>query len=266
MKPARYAGLWNPARRLILSAAHGSARSTRPSTRQGQLPELEQLWTTIASKNMIVLSPQAQRVADLVIAVEAVLRLPPLLRPLHLAGLYNKYRATGPLPDLMSILGALDRTPVTALLQPVLDVNKLKRSLVVTGTNLNLQTSESFFAFVGSPGATTPVEDAQETFIASTKLAHAITAENYLTVKAGPARFMRRCSSSRCSAAASATSLFAIWRDSTNVFRSFAKGSSFGFIVSPGLSRDTCAPFRRLYIGVALKVKRRDRKSSSTAA
>jgi len=147
---------------------------------QDQLSQLEQLWTTIASNNMIVLSSQAQLVADFVTAVEAVLRLPMPLWLFHALGLYKKYRAIGPLSQLMSTVGALDRSPVTALLKPVLDINKLKRSLVVTGTNVNLQTSESFFAFVGSPGATIAVEDLQKAFIASATLAHPITAENYL--------------------------------------------------------------------------------------
>ena len=147
---------------------------------QDQLSQLEQLWTTIASKNLTVLSSPAQRVADFVTAVEAALRLPKLLWPFRVLGLYNKYRAIGPLPQLLATLGALDRSPVTALLKPVLDINKLKRSLVVTGTNVNLQTSESFFAFVGSPGAKVAVDELQKAFIASAKLTHPITAENYL--------------------------------------------------------------------------------------
>jgi predicted acylesterase/phospholipase RssA len=147
---------------------------------QGLVEELEELWKTIASKNIVTLSPQAQRVMDFASGFEAVLKLNPALWPFHVLGLIKKYKALGPLPSLMSMLGALDRSPVTALLRPVLNFNNIRCSLVVTGTNVNLQTSESFFAFVAPAGSTPTADDLQKAFLANAESARPITTENYL--------------------------------------------------------------------------------------
>ncbi|HTU70289.1 MAG TPA: patatin-like phospholipase family protein [Candidatus Baltobacteraceae bacterium] len=147
---------------------------------QGLIEELEGLWKTIAGKNIVTLSPTAQRVMDFVSELEAVLKLNPALWAFHVLGLIKKYKAMGPLPELMAMLGALDRSPVTALLQPVLNFDNIRCSLVVTGTNVNLQTSESFFAFAAPAGGTPTAVDLQKAFLANAKSAHPITAENYL--------------------------------------------------------------------------------------
>jgi predicted acylesterase/phospholipase RssA len=146
---------------------------------QDLLPELEQAWKTIASRNIIMLSPEMQSIQALVTSFEGFLKLPIWLWPFHIAGLLNLYHAIGPIAQLRSILSALDRTAIAELLQPVLSANDLKRSLVVTATNVTLQTSESFYAFV-DPRPGTEVNVLQQTFIANAGPAHQLNSQNFL--------------------------------------------------------------------------------------
>jgi predicted acylesterase/phospholipase RssA len=146
---------------------------------QDLLPELEQMWKSIASRNIIALSPEAQSVKNFLTGFEDFLKLPKWIWAVHILGLCKLYRAIGPIAQLRSLLSALDRTPIAELLQPVLNTNNLKRSLVVTATNVTLQTSESFYAFV-DPNPGPEVNALQQTFIAKAGPAHQLTSQNFL--------------------------------------------------------------------------------------
>jgi len=146
---------------------------------QGLLPELEQTWKSIASRNIITPSAEVQHIREFVIGFEHFLTVPKAVWIFHILGLLKLYRAIGPIAQLGSLLSALDRSAIAALLQPVLNVNNLKRSLLVTATNVTRQTAESFYAFVDSnPGAA--VSALQQTFIANAGLSHQLTSENFL--------------------------------------------------------------------------------------
>jgi predicted acylesterase/phospholipase RssA len=148
---------------------------------QDLLPELEQTWKSIASRNIITPSPKVQSIKNFVVGFEDFLKVPKLARAFHILGLFNLYRKIGPITELRSLLSALDRTGIAELLRPVLNVNNLKRSLVVAATNVTLQTSESFYTFVDpSPGAA--VNALQQTFIANAGPSRRLTNDNFLDV------------------------------------------------------------------------------------
>jgi predicted acylesterase/phospholipase RssA len=141
--------------------------------------ELESLWRSISGKNIIKLSDSAQHIADFVSALEDFLKLPKIVWPFHIPSLLGKYRAIGPMAELRTMLGVLDRSAIATLLQPQLSFDGLTRSLVITGTNATLQTSESFYAFVAQPEGV-PVNQLQENFLRNATLARPLTAENFL--------------------------------------------------------------------------------------
>jgi predicted acylesterase/phospholipase RssA len=146
---------------------------------QDLLPELEQTWKSIASRSIIALSPEAESIKNFITGFEDLLKLPKWVWAVHIVGLCKLYHAIGPIAQLRSLLSALDRAPIAELLQPVLNINNLKRSLVVTATNVTLQTSESFYAFV-DPNPGPEVNALQQAFIAKAGPAHRLTSENVL--------------------------------------------------------------------------------------
>jgi NTE family protein len=114
--------------------------------------ELEQLWRTIASRNIITLIPQAQHVQEFVTGFEDFLKLPldaKIFRIPHIVELYGRI---GSKVALLSLLGIVDRTPISAVLTGKLNVNNLTRSLIISATNITQETADSFYAFVRSDG------------------------------------------------------------------------------------------------------------------
>src|SRR5579871_4931395 len=77
---------------------------------QDMLPELEQMWKSIASRDVITLSPEVQRIKDFVVGFEDFLRVPKVVWPFHIPGLLKLYREIGPIAQLRSLLSALDRS------------------------------------------------------------------------------------------------------------------------------------------------------------
>jgi NTE family protein len=73
------------------------------------LPELGQMWKSIASRNIIAVSPEAQSVKNFIAGFEDFLKLPKWIRPVHILGLCKLYHAISPVAQLRSLLSALDR-------------------------------------------------------------------------------------------------------------------------------------------------------------
>jgi predicted acylesterase/phospholipase RssA len=120
---------------------------------QDMLHELEQLWKSIASSSIIALVPEAQHVKDFVVGFEDFLKLPldaKIFRLPHICELYTRIGSTG---ALLSLLGVLDRTPVTQVLKGKLNIDNLKHSLVVATTNITQETVDSFYTFVATEDA-----------------------------------------------------------------------------------------------------------------
>ncbi|HEY5021866.1 MAG TPA: patatin-like phospholipase family protein [Gemmatimonadaceae bacterium] len=115
-------------------------------------PDLEQLWKSIAGSNLITLIPQAQHVQDFVVGFEDFLKLPLVAKVIRIPHIIELYGRIGSKVALMSLLGLVDRSSVTAILSQKLNVNNLKRSLIITATNITQEASESFYAFVGTSG------------------------------------------------------------------------------------------------------------------
>jgi NTE family protein len=116
------------------------------------LEDLEQLWRTIATRNIITLIPQAQHVQEFVVGFEDFLKLPldaKIFRIPHIVELFGRI---GSKVALLSLLGIVDRTPLTKILTGKLNVNNLTRSLIITATNITQETADSFYAFVQSDG------------------------------------------------------------------------------------------------------------------
>jgi predicted acylesterase/phospholipase RssA len=148
---------------------------------QNLLPELEQTWKNIASQNIISPSPEIQNIENFVTGFEDLLKIPKEVWVFHILGLLKLYHQIGPVAQLGSLLSALDRTAIAKILEPVLNANNLKHSLVVTATNVTLQTPESFYAFV-DPNPGPAVTALQQTFVANAGPARRLTRDNFLDV------------------------------------------------------------------------------------
>lgn len=164
----------------------------------GLLADLEQLWKSIASRNIITLIPQAQHVQEFVTGFEDFLKLPldaKLFRIPHIVDLYGRI---GSKVAILSLLGVVDRTPITRILTGKLNVNNLKRSLIVTATNITQETADSFYAFVRSDGIPdeTKVQNAylgrvglQNYPLSNTNFLSAVEASSTIPLAFGPVMF-----------------------------------------------------------------------------
>jgi len=78
--------------------------------------DLEQLWRSIASRNVITLIPQAQHVQEFVTGFEDFLKLPLDAKIFHLPHIVELYGRIGSKVALLSLLGVVDRAPLTSIL------------------------------------------------------------------------------------------------------------------------------------------------------
>ncbi len=120
---------------------------------QDLLPDLEHFWRSIASRNIIRLIPQAQHVQEFVTGFEDFLKLPLDAKIFRLPHIIELYGRIGSKVALLSLLGVVDRAPLTAILTGKLNVNNLKCSLIITATNITQETADTFYAFVRTDGA-----------------------------------------------------------------------------------------------------------------
>jgi|SRR5580698_1026006 NTE family protein len=120
---------------------------------QDLLPELEELWKSIARINILTLIPQAQHVQEFVVAFEDFLKLPLIEKITTFPHIAQLYWHIGPKGALLSLLSVVDRTAVTKILTGNLNVNNLKHSLIITATDITQGSPASFYAFVRTDGA-----------------------------------------------------------------------------------------------------------------
>ncbi len=147
---------------------------------QDELGSLEQLWKSIASKNVIDLSPEAASIEKFVESLKDFLTLPQIVWPFHIAGILRLYHAIGPLGNLSTLMSALDRQNVTDVVEPALNINNLKRSLIVSATNVTLQTAEAFGAFAEPEGGSA-VSAQQNRFLTNVSGARLLNRDNFLS-------------------------------------------------------------------------------------
>jgi len=146
-------GLANAGERFDLVCGTSIGAINASFLAQDLLADLEQLWRSIASRNVITLIPQAQHVQEFVTGFEDFLKLPLDAKIFHLPHIVELYGRIGSKVALLSLLGVVDRAPVTSILTGKLNVNNLTRSLIITATNITQETADSFYAFVGTDGA-----------------------------------------------------------------------------------------------------------------
>ncbi len=148
---------------------------------QDELSRLEAIWSSIASKNVIEPSEEVQRIENLVGDVENVLKMPPAVWLFHILGVLRLYHAIGPLGNLSTLMNAFTNENITDVLAGGLDIGELKRSLIISATNVTLQTSEAFGAFL-QPSDGSSVNDLQKRFLDNVPGAKLLIKDNFLKV------------------------------------------------------------------------------------
>ncbi|HTC30198.1 MAG TPA: patatin-like phospholipase family protein [Candidatus Acidoferrum sp.] len=118
---------------------------------QDKVDQLAGLWRGIASLNPPVIDyvDQVQYAIDVADELEKVERL-------NLAGflpLVERWMQIGSKKAFLGLLGAIKPDAIENILSQNLNINELKRSLVVTATDLTRGSSEAFYAFRGPDGA-----------------------------------------------------------------------------------------------------------------
>ena len=116
---------------------------------QDKIDEMGRIWHTIASKHIIRYVPQVQRLLQLIGDVEALNRDPLFMRPADLLRLVSRYLELGPPSEIFRQMGTLTREPVVEALVDAMDFSALRRTLVVSATNVTHAASECFYAFAG---------------------------------------------------------------------------------------------------------------------
>jgi NTE family protein len=115
---------------------------------QGAFDELQQLWGTIASLKIVRFIDTIGRLDAFVNDVEGLRGKPfAALGNFHLI---NDWFKIGSKKALLALRGVMDPDPIRALLEPVLSINALKSTLIISATNLTNGTSDSFYSFVNA--------------------------------------------------------------------------------------------------------------------
>ncbi|TAM88891.1 hypothetical protein EPN42_08490 [bacterium] len=117
---------------------------------QDKIDELGDIWHSIASKRIIQYVPQVQRLLRLIGDVEALNRDPLFMRPGDLLRLISRYLELGPPSGIFRQMGTIAREPVVEALVDAMNFSALRRTLVVSATNVSHAASECFYAFVGN--------------------------------------------------------------------------------------------------------------------
>jgi NTE family protein len=117
-------------------------------TAQQAFDELEQLWSTIATLNVVRYIDIVNRVNSFIDDVEGLRGK--LLAALGNFHLVNDWCKIGSKKALLALRGVMDPDPIKLLLEPMLSVNALKSTLIVCATNLTNGTSDAFYSFVNA--------------------------------------------------------------------------------------------------------------------
>ncbi|MBV8367155.1 MAG: patatin-like phospholipase family protein [Candidatus Eremiobacteraeota bacterium] len=140
---------------------------------QGDLKELERVWRSMASLGVIRLAPEIEAVAALVSDLHQTDALPQ--RAAAILKLYQLHSAISANGDLTRLLGALSSEPVVQALANRLRFAWLKRTLVVSTTNITRGTAEAFYHFAGFNKS-----EQEADFRASQPASHRLTPDNYV--------------------------------------------------------------------------------------
>mgnify|MGYP001388253301 CR=1 FL=1 len=117
-------------------------------TAQEAFDELEQLWSTISTLNVVKYVDIINRLNALIDDVEGLKGKP--LAALGNFHLVNDWFKIGSKRALLSLRGLIDPDPIKLLLEPLLSVDALKSTLIICATNLTNGTSDAFYAFVNA--------------------------------------------------------------------------------------------------------------------
>ncbi len=114
-------------------------------TAQQSFDELEQLWSTISTLNIVRFVDVVNRVNSFVDDIEGLRGKPfAAFGNLHLL---NDWCKIGSKKSLLALRGVLDPDPIKLLLSPLLSINALKSTLIVCATNLTNGSSDAFYSF-----------------------------------------------------------------------------------------------------------------------
>jgi NTE family protein len=117
-------------------------------TAQQAFVELDQLWSTISTLKIVHYVDIVNRVNSFIDDVEGLRgKLFAALGNFHLV---NDWCKIGSKKALLALRGVIDPEPIRSLLDPVLSVNALKSTLVISATNLTNGTSDAFYSFVNA--------------------------------------------------------------------------------------------------------------------
>jgi predicted acylesterase/phospholipase RssA len=147
---------------------------------QDELPQLETIWKSIAGKNVIEPTAEVQSIENFVTGLKDFLTIPKIVWPFHILGILRLYHAIGPLGNLSTLMSALNNENIGGVIGPGLNIDNLKRSLIVSATNVTLQTSEAFGAFAELGGLT--VNNQQARFQENIPGAKLLNKDNFLKV------------------------------------------------------------------------------------
>jgi predicted acylesterase/phospholipase RssA len=143
---------------------------------QGDRGELERVWRAMASLGVIRLAPEIEAVAELVADLQRLNADDIPARATALLKLYQLHVAISSNPDMMRLLGALSSEPVVEALTQRLRFGWLKRTLIVSATNITRAAPEAFYHFVGFNADEQELE-----FKAKQSTAHRLTPDNYVS-------------------------------------------------------------------------------------
>lgn len=142
---------------------------------QNNVAELNALWHGIGQRGIITLDPQVQKLKSLVGEVVGATHDPILKRAGDIMHLLQDLVSLGSPSRLLQLLGVLQAAPIEKILVEILDVNNLKRNLIVSATNISETTSDTFYWFT---------DDAQQKAFAQAQGANAypLTSGNFAQV------------------------------------------------------------------------------------
>ncbi|MGH7737683.1 MAG: patatin-like phospholipase family protein [Candidatus Tyrphobacter sp.] len=123
---------------------------------QDKVDELTAIWKSISKSNVIEYVTPIQYAMMLADEIEKLGHA----NPFGLLPAVERWMQVGSKKALLALRGIVKPDSIEQILSDHLDFNEIKRSLIVTATNLTYGSSDSFFAFVG-----TNCNEIQQTFV-----------------------------------------------------------------------------------------------------
>jgi NTE family protein len=142
---------------------------------QLEFDKLASLWQDIPSQKIIRYVDVVQKLSAFLDDVEGLRGKPEaLILNMHLM---NDWFKIGSKKALLALRGAYDPSPIEALLTPILSVDNLKTTLIISTTNITNGTSDAFYAFVNA------TDEDVASFLNSRGAdpSHLLSNDNYLT-------------------------------------------------------------------------------------